>query len=187
MATFEREPTVQPSLIDIRRRASIGSQVVAAWLFEDLARFLNPNSMSFVFTNPITASAVKYIRLTTPEDGFLEVRRKLTNGVRPDSIPHSARAQMGLVTKTKHDTYGNKYIMPNSDFIVATKYLDSQEYKGKLDSEIDLTGLLEGSAEGMREHYSDRAYRNIEGNGDAADIREIVYAAARDSEYWLSS
>lgn len=187
MTTFEFEPNVEPGLISEERQTSIGSQVVATWLMQDIAELINPRTNKDFTVEYHNISVVKFIEPLNHAGGFQLVREDLVNFTKPGLNNYKTKLQLGLVSNEEQNKYGPRNCKVNSDFVIATNYLEDPSYKGKLDAQIDLSGLLRTQGANMREHYANQAARNIEASGADVKLVEIIASAAFDSLYYLEN
>jgi hypothetical protein len=171
---FDSVPRIEK--IHPKRRPAIASYIVASWLMQDTY----PHTKSIVFEQAPDTHARNFTQHIY-ESEFRQARQTLKE-TKPDTNQHLAFAQMGITTKSL-----NKAVHLIPDFVVATHWMENLEYREKLDSDLEITNLLETKLPYARDHYLDIAMRTLYAFGTHADLRSIISRTQQDAQFWANS
>ncbi len=101
------------------------------------------------------------------------------------SNPYAALSVMGLVESIRNSSARHTFKTLNSDFLIATHYIDDPLYAQRLDARIGIAALLDRTKEVFVDHYFKRATDAVKVLGGAVDLTSVVATTALDCEYWL--
>lgn len=172
--SFDSAPRIEK--IHPKRRSTIASYVVASWLMQDTY----PYTKMIVFEQAPDTHARNFTADIYAEE-FATVRENLRE-TKADSNQHLAFAQMGVTTKSL-----DKAVHPIPDFIVATHWMEDSVYREKLDSDLEISNLIEQKLPYARDHYLDIALRTLHAFGTHTDLRSIVSRTQQDAQFWADS
>lgn len=165
-----------------KRRALIGAHVIGIWFMQDLAD--NHRGLKFL-SNHDTQAFVLMLALADEE--YSDARR-LVSDVRVESNRHIAFQQMQLSTKTISDNFSNKRAYPSRNFLVATRVLEDDVYRQKLEAEHGIDALIDAKlGPEARDYYKDIAVRTLDAQGTSTNIRQLTAHTIHDAQFWLES
>lgn len=174
---------INSSSLDPSRRHAIGSWVLGITYMKQIGEVLTTNEFPSITIDPINGSTKNFLA-SVREEEFQAVRTSFET-IKPDSNAHLARLKMGIVSKTMRDSYGNPYLYPNPDFIIATHYHESSAFQGKINAELAVSELIDPEQDEFISFYLDRTKANLD-RGQDVKLAEVIADTQHDIEFWLS-